>query len=199
MSKSEQYSGIFSSGHSYSSTMYPELLSSTYSFCCSHYCIHCHKAAKAVQANIEFYGDYKTTGYRCTCDAAINEIAELLAYEIGDFKFIKPMETYSIGKDRYLKLIGNLEEDRLPINSKIDVELPSVIYSKKHSEYLPRFLSNNSYEIKSFLNNSCLIDRELAKLMSAVIIKAKELAKEELAYHEKSIETLNDIELYFSR
>lgn len=197
MSKEDKYQGVFSRGNGYSSTKYAQLVSTTYSFGYEHYCLHCHNKAKPIQANIVNFNDYKTTGYRCTCELAIKEISELLAHEIGDFKFIKINDNHSISKERYIELISNLRSDSLPVCSDSNNRLPDVVFSKGERDNLSFFLDYNKRDIKNSLTDSYLRDIELGLLMTAVAAKLKELIKEEIKCHEDSINALDDLKSYF--
>lgn len=75
----------------HSSTIFPSLTTTTFRMLGAHYCIHCGDKAWAVQAGIEsnMSKDYSTTGYRCTCDEAMKELAINMAIDVMDCPIAK--------------------------------------------------------------------------------------------------------------
>lgn len=87
-------SGFTGSGRKsqYSTTTHHEITTSTVSMLRTHYCVHCGSPAKNVQKRIGegFHSDYRSVGYRCNCEGAINEAAALVAQKKLPFEIELP-------------------------------------------------------------------------------------------------------------
>lgn len=105
----------------HSSTTYPLLTTTTFQMLGERYCIHCGDKAFALQAGIESHmgGNYSTTGYRCTCDDAMKELAVNMAINLMDCPVAKQVALahYKIPQkgtqppSDFLKAIVNKEKD----------------------------------------------------------------------------------------
>tara|TARA_B100000700_G_scaffold311500_1_gene393449 strand:- start:77293 stop:77910 length:618 start_codon:yes stop_codon:yes gene_type:complete len=147
----------------YSTTVHTELKSTTFSFLGSTYCVHCGDPAKAIQANIQTLNCYKTTGHRCTCEGALDEMAERLAYELGSFSrcsLIDKPETKKPNTFMLKKLVEKRERVRLS-----DFERPSTITEGCASR---RFITSQRTEIKYNLHHERCKDYPFTKFMHRV-------------------------------
>ena len=120
----------------YSATAHTDLTSTTFMLGYHRYCLHCGNSARAVQANIAIHDNYDDSGYRCTCEKAMAEMAERLAFEMGDFS-------------------EELSMDRCGSNVRISAEVIQSIVARSKSISIDLFTRSSNGKIslgKSKLN-----------------------------------------------
>lgn len=147
----------------YSTKEHTELVSTTFTFSGTHYCVHCGEKAHAVQAGIRSHNCYDTTDFRCVCDGAMDEVAKLLAYEMGNFEqfdFVRKPQSRQPSSSILKMLISKVS--RLSMN---DLNANCEVYAGYASE---RFIHENSHEIKFNLHDAFYKDRPFTKFMNRV-------------------------------
>lgn len=180
--------GIGKDKSSYSSTDFTELSSTTFKLGYQDYCIHCGQKASPIQANIDDFKDYDTTGYRCNCEAAMKEMATLVAFNMGNFPAkISP-------NDRQLKVSPAVIQGILARQTSVSIDLftnnqnGKVISGQADTD----FLSNHKDDIQYFMKDRYYDYRALSIFMKLVgekfdefVVKTEELHREQLTYCDK--------------
>jgi hypothetical protein len=181
-------SGGFSLPNHYSSTIEPELSSTTFVFASSEYCIHCGAKALPIQDGSMLDG-YVDCGMRCDCDAAFNEMASLIALDINDFdKEVVQLRSFNSVPDEILKkVIGNMKSVSIHYfsssnNGKI----------KHGNASSSRFLYNHSHEIKYHLNDEYRKNDPIVMFLGIIQSKFETFVVRTKLHYENNIAKFNE-------
>jgi hypothetical protein len=173
----------------YSSTAYPELTSTTFKLGNRDYCIHCGNAALPVQAHTKD-DNFDNSGCRCTCEKSMEEMAERLAFEMGDFS-----EELSMNRTLdNMRISSNIVQSIVARTKSLSIDL----FTHRNNGMISlgkvgmRFLHENKYEIKKIVKDSYYDYYSLSMFMKLVhtkfdnfIVKSEELHTERLQNYSK--------------
>ncbi|MGD1527170.1 hypothetical protein [Vibrio harveyi] len=154
---------IFQEGRRYSSSRLTTLVSTTFKLCGSWHCIHCGQKALPVQAGlVELHPSdkhYETTDYRCNCENALDEIANLIAMDMTDTSPAKP-NIKAVPRDLYLKILGSASESYLPLTGgsrahSVNATTPVIVQasnidSESFLKFIERYEKNIYFSVQSF-------------------------------------------------
>lgn len=191
-------SDIFTSGDRYSTSQYTTLISTTFKLFSRTYCIHCGKIAKAVQGGLSnlVNGEgkyYDTTDHRCTCNDAIDEMAENLAACIGGFES-DFSENLVISREHYLQIIQSLSNTYLPLSDNGESRnglSPKIIKSSPRTT--ERFLDEASkHTIKIYLQDDYYKDTPLARFLKMVESRIEQKRQEKLEALQKEMAKISE-------
>lgn len=174
---------------SYSTTEHDTLSSTTFSLGGGDYCIHCGSKARYIQRGGMMEG-YADMGKRCNCDAAMNEMATLLALDMGEFD-------RQILSFRSVNQVPN-DITRKVIDSKKTIDMHMFTYGNNgkicqgdvDSGY---FLRENKHEIKFNLHDDWHKEDPFVLFMQLVIKQFQLFSDETKKHHAKKEAQLNDI------
>ena len=120
--RTDNLSNIFNRHGDYCTVEQCAITSTVFKLGSGEYCIHCCKKAATVQGGLSKlnkrteFEHYETTGYRCNCDAALDEIVEKMATlhvtrALGRQCSIEPKK-YGIKREHYLRVLASMGDSR---------------------------------------------------------------------------------------
>lgn len=185
------------------------------------YCIHCMDKPIVIQKTVKVFDDhdqfhtthYPTVGYACSCDMAINEIAESIAVSLynNQISFSSPLEKInlkdrlekSIPKEFYLKALSKIRNEDLPLHGHVEDDMSRGYHIPKiftPSEIdLKLFKESMNIDIALYLHDTdeYYADKPIKILAKLVNEKLTEIIKEQNESIQKMQEQLNSLKSNF--
>lgn len=179
------FAKLFIDNEHYSSSEQCSLSSTTFNLRYNNYCIHCGSKAKPIQSGLsdwEHLKHYETTGYRCDCNDAFEEMIECLALSMfhkitNKLRDTIAFPTFTIKKEIYLALLSKLNEEDLPLNGKDTHTTIIPVITKPEYQDLENFKHDNNHVIKWHLNDKYHANDEIVVFIKRVYARIEELAQ----------------------
>lgn len=182
----------------YQSTKYHQLTSSTFMFGSVNYCVHCGKKALPVQEAIReagFSTDYIDAGHRCTCDDAMKEMAENLAFVSGNFdEYLNPNKGRMEPSEKVISFV--LSNRKRIDNYALSHSCNGKVFKGKSSE---SFLSVNKDKIETYVEDDYWKNQPLALFLVLVDDAFDSLKKQQIEMFKKQESKMEEISSIFKR
>ena len=200
----DKINNIYHDRGSYSSTAQCYLTSTVFHLGNYEYCIHCGDRASPVQNGLSSlnrrtsFEHYDTTGYRCNCDEALDEIIEKMAYQRINYMLSKPLTSepkeYGVKREHYLKIISSMNADRLPLWGEDSSNVKPIIVSPSVESYR-KFYADNDLDLKMYLKDDYYSYLPVVQLVRCIEHKMKELQEEEKKKIQKQLQEVEELDL----
>lgn len=179
------FAKLFIDNQHYSSSEQCSLSSTTFKLLHSNYCIHCGSKALLIQSGLSDWNHhkhYETTGYRCDCNGAFEEMIECLALSLFHSITNKRRDTisfptFAVKKEIYLSLLSKLKEEDLPLDGKNGHFTIIPVINKPDYQDFKHFKHDNKHEINWHLKDKYHATDEIVVFIKRVYARIEELAQ----------------------